>query len=76
MKNAAERAVVTRIMWILRCRSTRVPMTGPRTALEIVNAPPITPVATTERVSMYTQNVNANHRNELLTPLASVLTSR
>ena len=32
--------------------------------------------ATTERVSRYTQNVSANHRNELVTPLTSVLTRR
>ena len=41
----------------------------------MLNAPPITPVATTERVSRYTQNVSANHRNELVTPVTSVLTS-
>ena len=42
---------------------------------EIANAPPMTPVATTERVSRYTQNVSANHRNVLVTPVMSVLTS-
>ena len=41
----------------------------------MLNAPPMTPVATTERVSRYTQNVSANHRNELVTPVTSVLTS-
>lgn len=44
-------------------------------AAERLNAPPITPVATTDRVSRYTQNVSANHRNELVTPLMSVLMS-
>ena len=39
-------------------------------------APPITPVATTERVSRYTQKVKANQRKELVTPLTSVLASR
>ena len=39
-------------------------------------APPITPVATTDRVSRYTQKVRANHRNELVTPLTNVFTSR
>ena len=41
----------------------------------MLNAPPMTAVATTDRVSRYTQNVSANHRNVLVTPLMSVLTS-
>ena len=41
----------------------------------MLKAPPITPVATTERVSRYTQNVSANQRNELVTPVTRVLTS-
>jgi hypothetical protein len=41
----------------------------------MLNAPPITPVTTTDRVSRNTQNVTANQRNELVTPLTSVLTS-
>ena len=36
----------------------------------------MTPVATTERVSRYTQNVSANQRNELVTPVIRVLTTR
>ena len=53
-----------------RCRTP-----GRCAADAMPNAPPITPVATTERVSRYTQNVRANHRNELVTPVTSVLTS-
>ena len=53
-----------------------MPNTGPSTAEEMANAPPITPVATTDRVSRYTQNVSANHRNVLVTPVTSVLASR
>ena len=71
-----EIVVASTIAACLRWRSTKVPKTGPRNADERLNAPPITPVATTERVSRYTQNVSANHRNELVTPLTSVLTSR
>src|SRR5918997_1413327 len=59
----------------LRWWSTNVPKNGPSTAEEMLNAPPITPVATTERVSKYTQNVRANQRNVLVTPVISVLTS-
>ena len=59
----------------LRWRSTKVPNNGPSTAEEMLNAPPITPVATTERVSRYTQKVRANHRKVLVTPVMSVLTS-
>ena len=50
-----------------------MPKNGPNTAEEMLKAPPITPVATTDRVSRYTQNVSANQRNELVTPLTSVL---
>jgi hypothetical protein len=35
----------------LRCRSTKVPNTGPSRADESVNVPAMTPVATTEWVS-------------------------
>ena len=59
----------------LRWWSTNVPNAGPMNAAERLNAPPMTPVATTERVCRYTQNVSANQRNELVTPLTSVLTS-
>ncbi len=41
----------------------------------MLKAPPITPVTTTDRVSRYTQNVSANHRNELVTPLTRELAS-
>src|SRR5688500_8146644 len=43
----------------------------PRNADEALNAPPIIAVVTTERVSRYTQNVTANQRNVLVTPLSS-----
>ena len=75
-KQTAELSVATIIAVCLRLRSTKVPKAGPRKAIERLNAAPMTPVATTERVSRYTQNVRANHTNELVTPLASVLTSR
>ena len=67
--------VASTIDGCLRCRSTYVPNTGPRTAAEMLNAPPITPVTTTDRVSRNTQNVSANHRNELVTPLTSEFSS-
>src|SRR3712207_276755 len=35
----------------------------------------MTPVATTDRVSTYTQKVSANHRNELVTPVTNVFAS-
>src|SRR5688572_8186815 len=57
----------------LRWRSTNVPNTMPRNADEALNAPPIIAVVTTERVSRYTQNVTANQRNVLVTPLSSEL---
>jgi hypothetical protein len=52
-----------------------LPNNGLKTADEMLNAPPITPVATTERVSRYTQNVRANHRKVLVTPVTRVLAS-
>jgi hypothetical protein len=76
VKLAAETAVIPTSAVCLRCRSAKVPTKGPSTAEAMLKAPPMTPVATTERVSRYTQNVRANHRNELFTPLARVFTSR
>src|SRR3712207_1746231 len=67
-KHTTETELASDIAVFLRCRSTNVPNSGPMTADEMLNAPPMTPVATTDRVSMYTQNVSANHRNELVTP--------
>ncbi len=46
----------------LRCLSTMVPNTMENTATSSMYAPPMTPVARTERVSRYTQNVSANQR--------------
>ena len=68
--------VASTIDGCLRWRSTYVPNAGPRMAAEMLKAPPMTPVTTTERVSRYTQNVSANQRNELVTPLTSELTRR
>ena len=48
---AAAIAVVAISAVFLRWRSTNVPKIGPRTADEMLNAPPMTPVATTDRVS-------------------------
>ncbi len=46
----------------LRCRSTIVPNTIENTAIRSMYAPPMIPVASTDRVSRYTQKVSANHR--------------
>ena len=50
-KHTAETAVDSIMAVCLRCRSTKVPKNGPSTADEMLNAPPMTPVATTDRVS-------------------------
>ena len=73
-KATVEIVVASTIDGCLRWRSMYVPKAGPRTADEMLNAPAMTPVTTTERVCRYTQNVRANHRNELVTPLTSELT--
>lgn len=44
-----------------------------RNADVALNAPPMTAVVTTERVSRYTQNVTANHKKVLVTPLSREL---
>ena len=49
--NATEAHFVAISAVFLRWRSTNVPKIGPRMADEMLNAPPITPVATTDRVS-------------------------
>lgn len=41
----------------------------------MLNAPPITPVVTTDRVSRKTQEVSANQTKQLLRPVPRVLTS-
>lgn len=74
-KAATDRVVMTIMAVCLRRRSTKVPKTGPSTAAEMLNAPAMQPVATTDRDSRYTQNVRANHRNELVTEVTSVLAS-
>jgi hypothetical protein len=51
VKQAPDAAVVATRATCLRWRSTKVPNTGPRTADEMLKAPPMIPVATTERVS-------------------------
>ena len=50
-KLTVESPVVTIMAVCLRWRSTNVPNAGPSTAAAMLNAPPIAPVATTERVS-------------------------
>ena len=51
MKPSAMIAVARTIDGCLRWRSTYVPKAGPRMAAEMLKAPPMTPVTTTERVS-------------------------
>jgi hypothetical protein len=75
-------ASVTRLERImtrcLRWRSTSVPNTieiMPKNATSSMYAPPMTPVASTDLVSRYTQNVSANHRKLVVTFAAAVLTS-
>ena len=58
----------------LRWRSTNVPNMIPNSAEKMANAPPITDVASTDRVWRYTQNVTANHRKLVITPLMRALT--
>ena len=50
-KHTSDAAVVLTSAVCLRCRSTNVPNIGPTIADEMLNAPPMTPVATTDRVS-------------------------
>jgi hypothetical protein len=50
-KQVAEITVVSIMAVCLRWRSTKVPKYGPSRADEMLKAPPITPVATTDRVS-------------------------
>jgi hypothetical protein len=51
VKQKADTAVDSIIAVCLRCRSANVPKNGPITADEMLKAPPMTPVATTDRVS-------------------------
>ena len=63
---SAKAAVVTNwattITRFLRVRSTQVPNGTPTTAMSSMYEPPMKAVASTERVSRYTQKVSANHR--------------
>ncbi len=59
----------------LRWRSTIVPKTIEKIATSSMYAPPMMPVASTDRVSRYTQKVSANHRKLVVTFASAVLTS-
>ena len=59
----------------LRWRSTIVPNTIEKSATNSMYAPPMMPVASTDCVSMYTQNVSANHRKLVVMFASAVLTS-
>lgn len=74
-KQTIDVAVVANRAVCLRWRSTKVPKNGLSTADEMLKAPPMTPVATTDRVSRYTQKVSANQRNVLVTLVTNVLAS-
>ncbi len=52
----------TTITRFLRVRSTQLPNGTPITDTSSMNDPPMIAVASTDRVSRYTQKVSANHR--------------
>src|SRR5688572_17836391 len=73
-----ETSVTTLESTITRClrwRSTMVPNTIEKTATSSMYAPPMMPVARMDWVSMYTQNVSANHRKLVVMFAIAVLTS-
>ena len=57
-------------------RSIQVPNGTPMAATSSMKAPPMIAVASTERVSRYTQKVSANHRKLVVTLAMNVFTSR
>lgn len=62
-RNAARVAIAeTTITRCLRCRSTTEPNSIENRATSSMYVPPTIPVASTERVSRYTQKVSANQR--------------
>ncbi len=63
------------ITWSLRWRSTMVPNSIAKNAMSSMYAPPMMPVASTDRVSRYTQKVSANQRKLVVTFAIAVLTS-
>ncbi len=59
----------------LRWRSTTVPNSIPNRAIRSMYAPPMRPVARTDLVSRYAQNVSANQRKLVVTLATAVLIS-
>ena len=63
----------TSIDVLRRCPSTKVPNSSAEPASSSMYVPPMIAVASTERVSRYTQKVSANHKKLLVTLASKVL---